>query len=327
MSVAAPKVSVVMAVRNGAAYLQEALDSIAAQSDRDFETIVVDDGSTDATPEILARAARQDARVRVLRQDHAGLAQSLNRGMAASGGTLIARHDADDRSGPTRFARQVEYLDAHPAVALVGAGATAIDAGGHEVQALSNPTGTAAVRQSLVSLRATPVHGAVMFRRAAVMDIGGYRSAFLATQDLDLWLRLSETWLLDNLAERLYGWRLHDEGVFATRRRSQLMYAGVAMTFAFERLMYGADSYVLLESSGGDLERFSRDYRCRGRLESWWGELLFRGLGDPAAARPHLGAALAAGRINARTVGLFGWSLLGLRWPGGTTLGASSTRA
>jgi hypothetical protein len=165
-----------------------------------------------------------------------------------------------------------------------------------------------------------------MFRKAVVAAVGGYRPAFQASQDLDLWLRIAERSALDNLAEPLYRWRLHPQAVSATRRTTQLMYAGIAMTFAFERSTTGSDSYPLLESCNGDLAGFSRDYRCRGRLERWWGELLFRGLDDPGAARPHLRAAIDAGQYDVRTIGLYSWSLLGLRWPGGGVLRAPGSR-
>lgn len=94
-----PTVSVVMSVFNGARYLSASIASILSQEDVDFELIIVDDGSTDATPGLLAEFAARDARVRVIRQDNSGITQALIRGCAAARGTFIARQDADDKIG------------------------------------------------------------------------------------------------------------------------------------------------------------------------------------------------------------------------------------
>src|SRR5687767_4726483 len=100
-------ISVVMPVYNGQRFLARAMDSLLAQSVREFELIVVDDGSTDESPALLDRYARTDARVRVIRGDHAGISAALNRGIADARYGWIARMDADDEALPDRFARQL----------------------------------------------------------------------------------------------------------------------------------------------------------------------------------------------------------------------------
>src|SRR5437879_2375502 len=120
-----PRVSVVLPVRDGARFLRDALESVLAQTLGDFELLVVDDGSQDETPEILAEV--RDERLLVLRQERLGLVAALNRGIGAAHAPYLARMDADDVSLPERLERQLAYLDARPQVALVAPGVEAID--------------------------------------------------------------------------------------------------------------------------------------------------------------------------------------------------------
>ena len=114
-----PAVSVLMPCYNAAATLSEALDSLASQTLGDFEVVAVDDGSTDATGEILSAWAAQDSRVRVLSQTHQGIITALNAGLRLCHAPYIARMDADDRAFPERLERQAAYLDAHPEIAVI----------------------------------------------------------------------------------------------------------------------------------------------------------------------------------------------------------------
>jgi glycosyltransferase involved in cell wall biosynthesis len=313
----APAISVVLAVHNGERHLQRSIASVLSQTLANFELIVVDDGSTDATPQLLAAAAGSDARVIVIRREHRGLAESLNAGIARARGRYIARQDADDVSMPDRFTRQIAYLDAHDEVGALGSSAEVIDPAGHVVGALTAACGAAAVRRALLTLRTTPVHGSMMIRKRAIETSGGYRPSFRAGQDYDLWLRLSEHDGVDNLPDALYQWRLDPESVYATRRAMQLKYAGIARAFARERATSGADSYELLERCAGDLDRFAQHYRLGAFLHAMWGELLLRGLGNSAAVREQFRSAVSRGNLRPRTLGLFAWTHLGLPWPGG----------
>ena len=105
-----------------------------------------------------------------------------------------------------------------------------------------------------------------------------------------------------------------------TRRATQLKYAGVALAFAREREVYGNDSYEILRQSEGDLDAFAARYRMRGLLHALWGELLYRGLRNSGLARAYLRRAILSGVINPKTLCLFGWSLMGLAWPGSSPL-------
>ncbi len=179
-----PRVSVVMPVRDGERFLREALDSTLAQTLDDLELIVVDDGSTDATPAILAEAAQRDSRVRVQRQEPGGLTVALNAGCALARAPLIARMDADDVMLPDRLERQVAYLDAHPDVALLGGGIVLVDETGREIdREPGRPQLDFLVRNELT-------HATVMMRADAFRALGGYRLD--QSEDYDLWLRFDE---------------------------------------------------------------------------------------------------------------------------------------
>jgi glycosyltransferase involved in cell wall biosynthesis len=196
-----PRISVVMPVRNGERFLPEALDSTLAQTLDDLELIVVDDGSTDATPTILEEAARRDTRVREQRQEPGGLTVAINAGCALAQAPLIARMDADDVMLPDRLERQVAYLDAHPEVALLGGGIVLVDEQGREID---REPGRA---QLDFLVRNELTHATVMMRAEAFRALGGYRLD--QSEDYDLWLRFDERHGVAALAEPVIRYRLH----------------------------------------------------------------------------------------------------------------------
>jgi len=200
------RVSVVMPVHNGAAGLAATLDSILTQSLSDFELIAVDDGSTDETPALLAQAAGRDPRVRVLRQENAGITRALIRGCAEARAELIARHDCGDRSRPERLERQCALFD--DADVVLAACFVRTVAPGGECLYVTEADGDA-VRRSLLEddvdrVRALPHHGTAMFRRAAYDAAGGYRPQFYFAQDVDLWIRMARHGRIAIVPEVLY---------------------------------------------------------------------------------------------------------------------------
>ena len=203
-----PAVSVVMSARDGERYLAAAIESVLAQTLADLELVLIDDGSTDSSPQILAAYASTDERVLVHRHEHAGLATSLNRGIAYARSPLIARLDADDVAWPRRLELQVAHLAEHPDVGLVGGAVTFIDEHGHQFADARYPATDAEIRRAFSST--TPfVHSAVTMRREALDAAGGYRAAFPHAEDLDLWLRIGAVAELANLAEIVVSYRIH----------------------------------------------------------------------------------------------------------------------
>jgi glycosyltransferase involved in cell wall biosynthesis len=214
-----PAVSMLMSVRDGAPWVSEAVASVLAQTAPDLELIVVDDGSTDATPELLAACA--DPRLRVERRPARGLTRALNRALGLARAPLVARLDADDVAMPERIARQRAFLDAHPDVGLVGTGAREVDPDGREVGIVRPPEDDAAIRRALI--RANPfVHSSVMMRRSVVERVGGYDDALPVAQDYDLWMRMSRVTRLANLPAPLVVRRLVPGRVSAARDTERL---------------------------------------------------------------------------------------------------------
>jgi glycosyltransferase involved in cell wall biosynthesis len=219
MTPATPAVSVLMSVRDGAPWVRDAVSSVLDQSAADLELIAVDDGSVDATAELLH--AVRDPRLRVEREPPRGLTASLNHALALARAPLVARLDADDLALPDRLARQRAFLDAHPDVGLLGTGAREVDAAGRDVAFVTPPAEDALIRRALI--RRNPfVHSSVMMRRRVVEAAGGYDARLPVAQDYDLWMRMSRTTRLANLPEPLVVRRLLPTRVSATRDDDRL---------------------------------------------------------------------------------------------------------
>lgn len=223
-----------MAVYNGERWLAETLASLSSQTFRDFEVVIIDDGSTDGSAAILAAAAERDDRYRVITQTNRGLVSALNRGLAEARAPLIARLDADDLADPERFARQIAHLQAQPEVAVLGSAIRIIDEDGAFRRLQAYPCGATAVAAALLHGCAL-AHPAVMMRRDAVLAVGGYREAFRHAEDYDLWLRLSERHALDNLPESLLRYRQHGTSVSFRHRQQQALATFVARHCAHVR--------------------------------------------------------------------------------------------
>lgn len=216
---AVPAVSVLMAVRDGAPWVAEAVDSVLAQTAGDLELVVIDDGSTDATAALLG--AIRDPRLRVERQDGQGLTAALNRALGLARAPLLARLDADDLALPERLALQRAFLAAHPEVGLLGSAAREVDAGGRELRVVRPPQDDAALRRALI--RENPfVHSSIMLRRALCEQAGGYDASLPVAQDYDLWMRLSRMTRLANLHEVLVVRRLLPGRISVEREEDRL---------------------------------------------------------------------------------------------------------
>lgn len=212
-------ISVVLPVFNAAATLAEAAKSILDQTYSKFEIVVVDDGSTDSSPDILSSLAAHDRRIRVIRTANRGVAEALNTGIATAQGDLIARMDADDISEPTRFEKQVAHLAQYKTCVAVGCGVTAIDDNGFPLPKRTHFTSGVRLRDRCKGFRHFPPspptipHPTAMIRSAALKAIGGYRPCFRSAQDRDLWWRLSQLGEIHCIPDRLLRYRRHEAAV------------------------------------------------------------------------------------------------------------------
>lgn len=216
-----PLVSVVMAVYNGEAFLSEALQSLIGQTLSDLEVIIVDDGSTDRSAEIIS--AIGDRRIRVLTNPrNLGFTASLNRGIDAARGSYIARLDADDICAPDRLHRQVAYLDIHQNVAILGTAARVVGEGVAREAIWRLPLSSLAVRFAAL-IRSPFLHPTVMLRRAAFQSRElAFDASFAPAEDYELWARALRSVEGANLPEPLVTYRLHRDQMTSTRRSSML---------------------------------------------------------------------------------------------------------
>jgi glycosyltransferase involved in cell wall biosynthesis len=229
------RVSVLLPLYDGEAYIREAVDSVLAQTHRDFELLILDDGSRDGSLAIVQDFARRDPRVRVIARENRGLTATLNELLAAADGELVARMDADDVCLPDRFARQIAFLAEHPEVVCVGGDAEMIDEQGRFLTVLRLPEDDAEIqRQALVGY-APLFHPAAMIRRRVLVAIGGYRKEYWPAEDLDLWLRLGEAGALANLPGPVLRYRLHADSISATNVARQRQAARLSCEAAWQR--------------------------------------------------------------------------------------------
>lgn len=277
-----PDVSVVMAVRDDAAYLTETMESVLTQSGPAIEFVVVDDGSTDGSRGILRRYARTDSRIVVVEQEHEGLTRALIRGCEAATADLVARQDAADVSRPGRLGAQRDALEADPSLAFVSCWT---DICGPEWEYLYTQRGTGRAEEPLdvvgregkraVLLDQPPHHGSVMFRKSAYDEAGGYRAAFYLAQDRDLWFRIAEVGRLQILPRAWYAARVLPESRTATYRDAQLELLGLARK-AFEARQDGRSDEEHVRAASGVRPSGGPDGRSRAAAFYFIGEALRR---------------------------------------------------
>jgi glycosyltransferase involved in cell wall biosynthesis len=202
-----PRVSVLLPVRNGAAYLPEAVSSVMQQTLEEWELVAVLDGCTDASEAILREAG--DARIRVVTmRTKGGVAWALNAGLSVCAAPLVARLDADDACREDRLERQLAEFARRPELGVVGSAATVMDERSRPCGERAVPIGPDAVGHRLLWRNAL-IHPSTVFRRDLVIAAGGYDERFCRLQDYDLWLRLIPMAVLDNIDDPLIRYRLH----------------------------------------------------------------------------------------------------------------------
>lgn len=214
-----PRITVLLPVFNGAAFLRPAIDSILGQTYRDFELLIIDDGSTDASREIAASYA--DPRIHRLENGrNLGLIATLNRGLDQARGEFIARMDADDLSFPDRFARQVGFLDRHPEVGVCG---TWYERAAPEGTTLMRPPGEDSLIRLLLTFDTVFAHNTIMLRRDFLERHGlRYDPACPYAEDYDFWVRCARHTRLANIPEVLLHYRYHPDNTSNRYRTEQI---------------------------------------------------------------------------------------------------------
>ncbi len=217
---ASPKVTVLMPVCNGERYLGKAVDSILSQTFKDFEFLIVNDGSTDRTMEILK--GYEDPRIKVISNGkNIGLTKSLNKALRKAKGEYIARMDADDISESNRLERQAEFLEEQPLVGVLGINSWIIGEKGESLGKTQYATANRGIMARMLGENQM-VHSSLMARKELLERLGGYEEKLALAQDYELILRLSNAAKLANLPEPLHQWRINSPGgITKTKREAQ----------------------------------------------------------------------------------------------------------
>jgi glycosyltransferase involved in cell wall biosynthesis len=226
-----------MCVCNGGQFLEEAIHSILEQSFKNFEFIIVENGSQDNSWEIIQ--SFDDSRIRAFQTEIRQLAFNLNFGLQKSNAKWVARMDADDISTPDRFAIQMEYLRSYPETTVLGTQSILFESG--QIKGEEN---VPLLHKDIVRnlpFKTVLLHPTVIFNRKAVLDVGGYMG--YKSEDFDLWLRLirSNKVILANLSQPLLKYRLHPKQV----RGNRLSYAEGAGYLFRDFLLTKRISYFL----------------------------------------------------------------------------------
>jgi hypothetical protein len=215
-----PLVSVVLVVCNVDRFLAESIESILDQTFRDFEFVIVDFGSSDKSLSIISEYSGKDSRIKLHQIPYCGLAVARNASCSFAQGRYVAVMDADDVAVPERLAWQVDFMEKHPEVSVLGGAVEWIDTTGHPLATQGNPTGDREIRSALVE-RCPLWQPTVLMRREAFIGVGGYRPPFAPAEDYDLWLRMSALFQFANLNEVVLRYRIHPYQVSMRKQKQQ----------------------------------------------------------------------------------------------------------
>jgi glycosyltransferase involved in cell wall biosynthesis len=220
-SSSSPRVSVIIPVYNGAAFIGEALESVFAQTYTDYEVIVTDDGSTDNTLEVLASFAD---RITVLKLNHTGVCAARNAAIAASRGELIALIDSDDLWEPHKLELQVTYLDAHPDTALVYSYSTNFTGQDEGNVALIKKVDFEGFIFKELFTKNSFANSTIVLRRSVFDEMGGYDESLMAMEDYELNLRIARKYRIGRIPESLLRRRIHPGSFYSSGYNNQYVY-------------------------------------------------------------------------------------------------------
>lgn len=210
---AGPNVSVIMTVYNGEKYLEQAIDCIRQQTLKNFEFVIVDDGSDDRTPQILSDISRNDSRIRVISSSHIGRAKALNLVWKSAKGDYVANMDADDLVEPSRLEEQFLYFQQHPNTGLLGTRYKLLDETSHGTYIKHLPLNNNEIRKALIR-HMQFFHSSMMIPRHVLENIGGYNEHLRVCIDYDICVRIASSYQVANLPQILVTQRINPSAFF-----------------------------------------------------------------------------------------------------------------
>jgi glycosyltransferase involved in cell wall biosynthesis len=261
-----PALSVLMPVFNCAKYLSAAWESMARQSFTDFEIIIVDDGSTDQSVQLLKGFAARDARIRFHSRANTGIVGALTEALALARGEFIARMDGDDVCDATRLEKQMAFMRANPGLIASGTGLLYTDPRGRPLYAMTPPVAHEEITAQLLRGHSMSITHATAIFQAAILKSAGYREKYQSIEDLDLFLRLSSLGRLGNLTEVLYSYRQHPSGTNVTKFGGQQRLRRELLAEIYAERNLGPMTLEFPEGSAMTLSDLYADWSCRAFL-------------------------------------------------------------
>jgi glycosyltransferase involved in cell wall biosynthesis len=228
-----PKISVVTSVYNGEDFLEECVNSVLKQTFQDFEYIILNDGSTDRTSEILDRYT--DPRLRIVHQRNLGISQSLNKGISLCQADLIAHLDADDYVNPHWLEKHFDFLNQNQDVIFCNSRFEELFNGKLYPQSFPFIEQDHEIRKSLCFMNTIP-HSFIIFRKSSLIKTGGYDPKLIIAHDYDLWVRLLEEGKVHNLNEILGVHRIHGASITKKKERTMIKEAFQVQWRAYRKL-------------------------------------------------------------------------------------------
>jgi len=249
-----PVVTVLMSCYNGEKWLGDVIESVLNQTFRDFEFVIVDDGSRDKSLEIMKGYSAKDSRIRIIKKENTGLPDSLNAGIKIAKGDWIARIDTDDLCEPQRLEKQMDFAISDPEIVLIGTAYHEIDEQGSVKNLQLYPETHPDLKKNLLRKKRFFAHSSAFYKTKIVREIGGYRPRIKKSEDYDLWLRLADTGKMACIPEPLIRFRTHPDQIsHEDSGRRQIADGRVALTSYWIRKFGFTDP---VEQSDEDFKQF-----------------------------------------------------------------------
>jgi glycosyltransferase involved in cell wall biosynthesis len=232
------------------------VESVLNQTFRDFEFLIINDGSKDDSLDILKKYEKEDIRIRLISRKNKGLVASLNEGITKAKGEYLARMDSDDVSPPYRLEREVNFLDGHPEIGLVGSNYTIINESGEKLTTTNVFTHPDDLKIAQITCNQYG-HGSIMARLDLIRRLSGYDSSVGHVEDYHLWTRLSRITNIANIEEPLYFYRSNSEGITQQNLRLQIQQTFAVRDEAFAHFLTHRSEYKLFHwhPSGSEYRR------------------------------------------------------------------------
>jgi len=261
-----PAISVLMPVWNCGKYLSAAIKSITRQTFKDFELVILDDGSTDHSLEVVRDFASRDSRIRFHNRANTGIVGALNDALAMSRGEFVARMDGDDICDATRLETQIALMRANPELVVSGTGVLYTDPRGRPLYAMKPPVSHEEIMAELLRGHSMAITHATAIFQAAVLKSVGYREKYKYIEDMDLFFRLSTKGQFGNVTDVLYNYRQHPGGTNATKFAAQQKLKRELLTEVYAERNLGPPNLEIPEGTASTLSDLYADWSCKAFL-------------------------------------------------------------